>query len=58
MGAHESSIEFAQLLLSPSYWQTPTYELWKDVFPPLYHGSVEEVAERVDEVIEMLEGRM
>jgi hypothetical protein len=58
MGAHESSIDFAQLLLSPSFRQTHTYELWKDVFPLLYNGSVEEVAQRADEWTLMLQGGM
>ena len=58
MGAHETSSDFAQLLLSPSFRQTHKYEFWKDVFPLLYHGSVEEVAQRVDEWTAMLNGDM
>ena len=53
--AHESSIQFAQLLLSKSIQNTHLYELWKDVFPLLYDGTVEQVAQK-DEFTEMLLG--
>ena len=52
---HESSVEFARLLLSEDIQNTHAYELWKDVFPLLYHGSVEQVAQRNDDM-EMLLG--
>lgn len=49
--AHESSVDFARLLLSQD---TNTYEFWKDAFPILYHGTVEEVAARDSYVDKML----
>jgi hypothetical protein len=41
--AHESEAEFAKLLLSG--YKTE-YDFWKDAFPLLYNGTVEEVAAR------------
>jgi len=58
MSAHESSIYFASLLLSPIFRRSDTYELWKDIFPLLYGGTVEEVAQRGDELGAMLKGDM
>jgi hypothetical protein len=37
---------FARLLLSDEYRDTCEFEHWKDMFPLLYNGSVEEVAEK------------
>lgn len=42
--AHESEIEFARLLILEGY--KDEYHFWKDAFPLLYGGSIEEVAAR------------
>jgi len=38
--------------------QSSHYEFWKNVFPLLYGGSVEDVALRVDEYTKLLEDCM
>jgi len=45
--AHESEIEFARLLVLEVY--KDEYHFWKDAFPLLYDGSIEEVAARKEE---------
>lgn len=37
-----------------SHKTTNTYEFWKDAFPILYHGTVEEVAARYSYVDKIL----
>lgn len=44
--AHETSEDFARLLLNLQVEQTNIFDQWKDIFPLLYGGSVEELAAR------------
>jgi hypothetical protein len=41
--AHETEEEFAKLLLE---YDETEYNFWKEAFPLLYDGSIEEVAAR------------
>ncbi|KAI4229207.1 MAG: hypothetical protein L6R36_001056 [Xanthoria steineri] len=47
--AHETSEDFAQLLLHEQFKEGHVFELWKDIFPLLYGAPVEEIAARKEE---------
>lgn len=47
--AHETSEDFAQLLLNEQFKEGHIFELWKDIFPLLYGAPVEEIAARKEE---------
>ncbi|KAL8856716.1 MAG: hypothetical protein Q9178_006673 [Gyalolechia marmorata] len=47
--AHETSGDFAQLLLHGQFKEGHVFELWKDIFPLLYGAPVEEIAARKEE---------
>ncbi|KAI9758983.1 MAG: hypothetical protein M1840_003616 [Geoglossum simile] len=54
--AHDTSAEFARLLLSERFRDTPAFILWRDVFPLVYERDIEEMAPDEGEMIELLTG--
>ncbi|KAI9767459.1 MAG: hypothetical protein M1840_005688 [Geoglossum simile] len=54
--AHDTSAEFARLLLSERFRDTPAFFLWRDVFPLVYERDIEEMAPDEGEMIELLTG--
>jgi len=45
LSAHDTKANFARLLLSDSIKDTNTFYLWKDIFPVLYGGEVQKIAQ-------------
>ncbi len=45
-------------MLSDTFKDKPQFYMWRDVFPLLYGGEVEEVAKKNQELTDMLTGEM
>ncbi|KAI9771665.1 MAG: hypothetical protein M1840_001881 [Geoglossum simile] len=54
--AHDTSAEFAQLLLTERFRDTPAFFLWRDVFPLVYGRDIEEIASDEEGIGELLTG--